>query len=581
MYLLNTILFSAILFLTTTDSEPTPSKGKIVFMSEIEENMDIWVIDANGNNLTRLTTHTKDDRYPALSPDGRKIAFMSKRTGFNDIWIMNHDGSNKIQITADPAGYDWYPAWSPDGKKIAFSRRRGNWDIWVMNADGSNQTQLTTDWHDDRCPTWSPNGTKIAFESARAGHNWEIWVMDSDGSNQTPLTTGGFQEKLADWSPDGNKIAFTSSRSGNDDIWVMDADGSNQSQLTTNSASDKFPTWSPDGNKIAFTSSRSGNNDIWIMDHNGDNKEQLTINTSLDDESDWGISSPLLPDLIVEDISFDTPSPVRNGTTVLINTTIQNIGGLEATNVTIKFYDGDPGNPFGSGPGFQIGTDHIAPSILIGENITVQITWNASPLGLHNIYVIADPFDIIMEYNETNNVANRSIGVGVLLHEGWNLISIPLIQSDTDIGAVLSSIFGSFNAVQWFNLTDLGDQWKHNHIEKPSHMNDFTEINHTMGFWIHITKPGGAIFVYNGTRSSQNQSISLHVGWNLVGYPSLSHYNLTMGLNNLEFSTDVDCIQWFDADTKIWHFMDQNDNFIPGRGYWIHSKVTKIWDVPW
>jgi hypothetical protein len=66
----------------------------------------------------------------------------------------------------------------------------------------------------------------------------------------------------------------------------------------------------------------------------------------------------------------------------------------------------------------------------------------------------------------------------------------------------------------------------------------------------------------------------------MVGYPSLSNKNRTAALNNLIFGSDVDAIQWYDTTLKTWHFMDPDDSFILGRGYWIHSKVTKTWDVP-
>jgi hypothetical protein len=101
-----------------------------------------------------------------------------------------------------------------------------------------------------------------------------------------------------------------------------------------------------------------------------------------------------------------------------------------------------------------------------------------------------------------------------------------------------------------------------------------------MGFWINVTKSGGVLFKYSGTQPTSNQTIQLYEGWNMVGYPSLTNHNRTVGLNNLEFGVDVDAIQWFDTSTKTWHFMDQNDSFVPGRGYWMHSKVDTTWEVP-
>jgi len=72
---------------------------------------------------------------PSWSPDGSKITFSSDIDGNDEIYVMNADGSNQTRITNNDAE-DWYPSWSPDGSKIAFtSERDGDFEIYVMNAD--------------------------------------------------------------------------------------------------------------------------------------------------------------------------------------------------------------------------------------------------------------------------------------------------------------------------------------------------------------------------------------------------------------------------------------------------------------
>jgi parallel beta-helix repeat protein len=174
---------------------------------------------------------------------------------------------------------------------------------------------------------------------------------------------------------------------------------------------------------------------------------------------------------------------------------------------------------------------------------------------------------------------NRTFENYTVLKPGWNLISIPLIQEVQNLSTVLQMIDGYYDAVQWYDSSNPNKPWKHNKISKPFG-NDLFELNETMSFWIHINQPGDMIFLYNGTQPTSNQTIQLHHGWNLVGYPSLTNHNRTVGLNNLTFDTHVDCIQWYDASTKTWHFMGPNDSFAPGRGYWVHSKVDAEWEVP-
>jgi parallel beta-helix repeat protein len=182
-----------------------------------------------------------------------------------------------------------------------------------------------------------------------------------------------------------------------------------------------------------------------------------------------------------------------------------------------------------------------------------------------------DNFPLMQPYNPLENFT--------VLKQGWNLISIPLIQEEQNLTRVLGSTDSWYDAVQWHNPTDLSDLWKHYRPGKPFG-NDLSHLNETMGFWIHITQPGDTIFLYNGTQPTSNQSITLHPGWNMVGYPSLSNRNRTAALNNIIFNQDVDSIWTFNAATQTWQEIGSSDYFELGRGYWIHSKVTKVWDVP-
>jgi Tol biopolymer transport system component len=272
------------------------AKEWIVFTSypsRHSSNREIYIMDADGQNLQRLTGDPAIDAYPSWSPDGQKIAFSSDRDGNDEIYIMDVFGRDQQNLTNHP-GHDVHPSWSPDGQRIAFvSSRDINREIYVMDADGKNLQRLTYTPIPplvgsstlDRYPSWSPDGQRITFESHR-DKNAEIYVMDADGQNQQNLTNHPADDRSPSWSPDGQKIAFESKRDENYEIYVMDSDGRNLHRLTDHPEYDGEAAWFPNGQKIAFTSDRDGNAEIYIMDADGKNQQRLTDNAVTDSSPD-------------------------------------------------------------------------------------------------------------------------------------------------------------------------------------------------------------------------------------------------------------------------------------------------------
>lgn len=276
-------------------STPSPSidptkiseipKG-IIFVSNRDGNPEIYRMNIDGTNQTRLTNNVVSDDVPDWSPDKRMIAFTSSRDGNNEIYVMNSDGSNPIRLSNNEAD-DGFADWSADGKMLAFyTIRDGNYEIYAMNADGSNPIRLTDANASEGYPDWSADGEKVLFATDRDG-NWEIYSMNIDGSNLNRLTENPSSDGMPVWSPDGKQIAFTSDRDGNFEIYKMAADGSDLTRLTSNPAIEGAPSWSSDGQKIAFTSNRDGNSEIYVMDPDGSSQTRLTNNQVYDGDPSW------------------------------------------------------------------------------------------------------------------------------------------------------------------------------------------------------------------------------------------------------------------------------------------------------
>jgi dipeptidyl aminopeptidase/acylaminoacyl peptidase len=122
---------------------PSTGNGQLLFKGWGSTAFGLRQANPNMQNIETVT-NVEEDTAPALSPDGQKIAFMSRREENWDIYVVNGDGSELTRLTDDPA-QDGLPVWSPDGNAIAFvSDRGGIWAIWVMTPDGKGQSQLFT-----------------------------------------------------------------------------------------------------------------------------------------------------------------------------------------------------------------------------------------------------------------------------------------------------------------------------------------------------------------------------------------------------------------------------------------------------
>jgi len=231
------------------------SEGRIAFSSNRDGFLAIYVMHADGSDVTRVTNKHQLAYEPAWSPDGTRLAFTvyHDRTSYGEIHVINADGSAPTRLTQNTAG-DGQPAWSPSGDQLAFtSTRDGNSEIYVMSTDGSAPTRLTRHPGADADPAWSPDGTRLAFTSTRDG-NSEIYVMNTDGSAPTRLTRHPSADADPAWSPDGTRLAFTSTRDGEiNHLYIMQSDDTDVTRLTKSTVEhDYMPTWSPDGRMLAF-----------------------------------------------------------------------------------------------------------------------------------------------------------------------------------------------------------------------------------------------------------------------------------------------------------------------------------------
>jgi len=238
----------------------SPDGASIVYEgSEAGAGYVICMMNSDGSNR-RVIRQGRDTTCfrPTFSPDGTKILFDARpfidpsNTGPGDIWIMNADGSGIARLTTDPAAEE-DACWSPDGLHIAFVRERETPDgsvceIWTMDSNGKSARRLTPEGQTDyRHPAWSPDGSRIACTMRWPSPSLDIAIIPVAGGNIVTLTpTTDIDEYGPVWSWDGAQVLYatTDAPGLNREVWAIDSQGGTAPRDVTNRPSDgNFLRW--------------------------------------------------------------------------------------------------------------------------------------------------------------------------------------------------------------------------------------------------------------------------------------------------------------------------------------------------
>jgi hypothetical protein len=293
---------------------------------------------------------------------------------------------------------------------------------------------------------------------------------------------------------------------------------------------------------VSLINVTSGNYNVTLITNLADGSHEWNVtckddlnNTNTSLTVSFIINQPDL-NLTTDDIVFNNTEPIEGGN-VTINATIYNRGGISASNILIRVYDGDPGDG-----GTQIDTDRTITTIDTGDNATINVTWKAL-LGLHEIFVVIDPENTITELSETNNNASRNITIPLWHTVAGNITGNLLIQSlgnktvfSWNVSAATSGnifVIDSDSSVTWLNLTALG-----RNITGGNASNDWEELD-------------TALNTTNLTDSINKTFLSNYVPRNLTSFGVLSYiiYNVSI-VNSTNTSNFLTGILWDKSDDQ-------------------------------
>jgi len=268
--------------------EPGIAQTQIAYVSDATGHKEIYVMDYDGENETRLTGDRSIVLSPHWSHNGGQIAYTSYRAGKPDAYLLEMTTGARKPLLSAP-GINYPPVWTPNGERLVFaSTRTGDAEIYTLPTGGGSVTRLTFSEANDLSPVWSALGKQIAFTSDRGGSP-QIYIMEADGANVRRLTFTGDYNTSPAWSPKGDRIAYACRNPEKRmKICLVGIDGQNPIQITEDGPyDDESPSWAPNGRDLVFTSNRFGKRHIFAIRADGTQMTRLTTGNANHTSPAW------------------------------------------------------------------------------------------------------------------------------------------------------------------------------------------------------------------------------------------------------------------------------------------------------
>jgi len=152
----------------------SPDGSKVAMILSKDGWTDLYVCDAEGSNLKRLTKSPQDESSPCWSPDGKWICFAAKESEHRTLCKVSPSGGTLQRIATGGMPSPTEPDWSPDGEWIAFTAQfRSGFQICVVPAKGGTVTSLV----EGEDPSWAPNSRTLAY-GRRSGGRYVLSLLD-------------------------------------------------------------------------------------------------------------------------------------------------------------------------------------------------------------------------------------------------------------------------------------------------------------------------------------------------------------------------------------------------------------------
>jgi Tol biopolymer transport system component len=250
---------------TVEDVAISPVGDFMAFVS-VAENWNIWrtgITPSGLSVLQRFISSSGRNHTPRYSPDGRRIAFVSDRSGSWQVWMCDADGQNLKQLTHFNSPWVGGLNWSPDSRELVLdSRPHGHSGIFVLTLASGVVKTIEDDSSEQRVPAWSHDGKSIYFNSDRAGQ-LAIWKLKL--GDKLPVRVSPFRTFLPQESADGQSLFFNME---DGQIWSAHPDGSQAAPLSPDVHCSPDINWTSQGNDLFYTrETENAGVEFWRLSH--------------------------------------------------------------------------------------------------------------------------------------------------------------------------------------------------------------------------------------------------------------------------------------------------------------------------
>jgi Tol biopolymer transport system component len=233
--------------------------GLVAFVREVAGDDELFLMKADGTNVTRITANPGFDRAPSWNAAGTELVFNSRRPPHADrpqIYRYVVASGETVRVTDGPVE-DQRASWTPDGAQVIFQRGTfaAGFQLFSQNVTSGQLTQLTdTPGKINAAGSLSPDGSRLSFQSNRdaAGLFPFRTYVDQAGTVTSLAASVTSSHDGPRWSPDGRQLVF----SAGGDLYVVDVATDAVTRITNDDFSNSSPAWSPDGSMLVFQSNR-------------------------------------------------------------------------------------------------------------------------------------------------------------------------------------------------------------------------------------------------------------------------------------------------------------------------------------